>query len=156
MGGNDVSRMAVLANFRRAIKAQTGNPMKRFLFLMVLGLLVAGTGKGQTVLCSGQNKDCAHKAEITQIIGPLPAPADWTVVSISSHQVWVEFCEWKCDIPAQTNLQTRRTYLDTERIYAKSASAGLRAYLAHELGHILTNSTSEKIADNKAKELLKN
>ena len=113
---------------------------------------LAATVHAQTIVCAAKMKDCPRKREIELAVRSLPSLPEWTVVSVPSEAAWRNICQKKCEIPAFTLLESRRTYLFTEQIFAKSGPAGLRAYLAHELAHILLS--FESAVDKKASELL--
>lgn len=121
-------------------------------YLVLFLVLLAPLANAQTVHCGDDSQTCPQAQDIRDIVQHLPGPSDWAIIVVPHHAMWRDVCADHCEIPAYTLLAAHRTYLDIERVYA---TAGLRRYLAHELGHIITNSTSEKIAEAKGQELLK-
>jgi len=126
--------------------------------LLLAFVLVPQMAYAQIVNCPHRQEDCPGKAEILAIKG-FPE-AGWVIIPVEGS-TWSAVAkehnaDWK--IPAFTDLLTHRTYVNIPEIWKRSAKSGLpglRIYLAHELGHILTNSRDEKFAEAKAQEILK-
>jgi hypothetical protein len=128
------------------------------LYLAILLILPANL-LAKRVQCAGPaDSSCLHLTAVSEAAASLPWPSEWDIVVVEDQATWGKICDAfhvRSSIESFTNFGIKRTYLNAALIRPNTPPVRIRELLAHELGHILTGSQSESVANAKAVELLK-
>jgi hypothetical protein len=111
--------------------------------------------------------ECSQEsAVIRPMIAEFHGPANWTWIIACDEKAWNQVevhagmsSDSHGQILGLTNLENHMTYIRGYAIlhpFNDSTEAQPTHTIAHEIGHILTNSSNENKAERKANELLKN
>jgi hypothetical protein len=109
--------------------------------------------------------ECTQEvAVVVPILNTYPAPADWTWILVCDEAAWhrLEMHTGQANVAGMTVGMTDRhnhlTYIRGYTVLHPSSDdpdAQPRHIIAHELGHILADTSDENKAEKKAQELLK-
>lgn len=118
----------------------------KYLLAMVL-CLAPSVCRAQSITVSGNQQLAAAVRQAAESLrAPLPM---WNIVILDDAQwaTWSKIRKLRSTTDAFSILGTDRTYLKE----AAAISPKLRNILGHELGHLLTQSTNEEVAEQQGR-----